>query len=308
MTSPVWPQPGLKVSSADTISGVFTWLAIKTVLLQQIFTVPFVLRARRKKKNQHFRNSFPQRQISLNEASSPTTSFQAFRLPFLFPTHCRQQPLPRARWPLINGEDLSPAWSGKDAAANRMFVPLAAQGKGISGMIWVKKSNVSFGSLPWIVLELLFGGFIYTKEIQANKAALGYQDGLSFWHFSCKAKVWIFATRSFHSTASGKRLVLLSSCGQFVSSGLQLPIFQEGSVQSQVGASRSWAGRERPADGGTKKQELARHLLLAGVSRLGPSCPDASPVRWNFCDGLALLTLVDSTDFLSIVFRAVALF
>lgn len=47
-------------------------------------------------------------------------------------------------------------------------------------MIWVKKSNVSFGSLPWIVLELLFGGFIYTKEIQANKAALGYQDGLSF--------------------------------------------------------------------------------------------------------------------------------
>lgn len=84
---------------------------------------------------------------------------------------------------MINGEDLSPAWSGKDAAANRMFVPLAAQGKGISGMIWVKKkkkSNVSFGSLARIVLELLFGGFIYTEEIQANKAALGYQDGLSF--------------------------------------------------------------------------------------------------------------------------------
>lgn len=51
VTSPLWPQPGLKFSSADTISGVFTWSAIKTMLLQQVFTVQFVLRTRRKKNN-----------------------------------------------------------------------------------------------------------------------------------------------------------------------------------------------------------------------------------------------------------------
>lgn len=54
---------------------------------------------------------------------------------------------------------------------------LQAKGRGISGMIWVKKMIVSFGRLTWIVLELLFGGFVYTMEVQANKAALGYRGG-----------------------------------------------------------------------------------------------------------------------------------
>lgn len=93
-----------------------------------------------------------------------------FKLLFLFPTHCSQQPLPRAGWPLINMEYPSPACSARDAPAIRMFVPIAGQGKrNFWNDLDKKKKTVSFGSLTWTVLELLCGGSIYTRKIQANR-------------------------------------------------------------------------------------------------------------------------------------------
>ena len=92
-----------------------------------------------------------------------------FKLLFLFPTHCSQQPLPREGWQLINMEDPSPGCRGTDAPANVMFVSLAGQGRGISGITWVKTKKISFGSVAWTVLELLCGGSICTRKIQANK-------------------------------------------------------------------------------------------------------------------------------------------
>lgn len=119
----LWPPPSWKFNYINRILGVFTWEAIKIVLLQWIFTLPFVLKVW--KKYQHFINSFSHMSAWMKQAVPQLY----FKLLFLFPTHCSQQPLPRAGWPLIDMEYPSPACSGRDAPATRMFVPLAGQGK-----------------------------------------------------------------------------------------------------------------------------------------------------------------------------------
>lgn len=105
-----------------------------------------------------------------------------FKLLFLFPTHCSQQPLPRAGWPLINREYPSPACSGWDAPANRMFVPLAGQGKGNLWNDLVKKKNCFFWQSPLDSPWAVVWWFYLHQENPSKQAALGYQDALSFQH------------------------------------------------------------------------------------------------------------------------------
>lgn len=104
-----------------------------------------------------------------------------FKLLFLFPTHCSQQPLPRAGWPLINMEyRVLPVVAGMLQQIRCLF-HLQAKEKGISGMIWIKNNCFFWQSRldsPWAVVWW----FYLHQENPSKQAALGYQDGLSFQH------------------------------------------------------------------------------------------------------------------------------
>lgn len=72
--SPVGSDLWLNFSCTDMTSGLFTQLAVKTVLPKWIFTIQSVLWAR-KTKCKDFINSSSCRQVCLSETSSPTTLF-----------------------------------------------------------------------------------------------------------------------------------------------------------------------------------------------------------------------------------------
>lgn len=173
----LWPLPSLKFNCTDVITGVFTRQAIKTRLLQQIFTLQFVLRVRKKEIAFH--------KFLCSQAGLPKWHRQSHNF-ILSCLSC---------FPHIAVSNLCPGQGDRWLTWKTRVPPVAvwmlrqigclfhlqAKEEGISGMIWVK-NNCFFWQArldsPWAVVWW----FCSHQENLSKEAALGYQDGLSFQH------------------------------------------------------------------------------------------------------------------------------